>query len=749
LTEQTDANNTVTTLKYDNLGRLIQQDVGAQHTTWEYDKPGYYGMLITETRNNGFKRVYKYDDNQRLYRTQTHIDNYTFEHYIIYDANYNRKKAEMYPGGEVLQTGYNNWGYPNKNTRLKDNNIVREVQSMSAQGEIVDQLFGNGLIQHFKRHIQSGWVDEVCTTGYLTLNCDDSAAQYIDYDYNAFGNLNHQDNRRMGLEYEYGYDVLHRLDDATLSFKGTLQNTIDYDYDTSGNILNKTDYANDYLYGDNTRSQGGNAGPNAVRQITKRNNSDVHFSYDNNGNMLAGDGRTITYNSANKPINIIKGSITSHFEYGSDEQRFKQVIDEGNNEITIYYVGKSFEKRIKKTNGSVASEIDKTYLGGFAVLTTTHTGISNDPALVYLSADRLGSITTVTDGTNALGNLSIDELIVQQRSYGPFGQVRDINGNTNLNAHLGTTRGFTGHEQLQEVELIHMNGRAFDYQLGRFLSVDPFVQFPSNTQSANPYSYILNNPLSAKDPSGYLVDTKEQARKIAGVVKVKRAVLGSRIKRTTEYVVTGSVEITGSGKQSVGVVTLTSATPIGDVGKAGVGGGSVGGNAQKEYSVFRGCEPRYGGCEMAYKGQMGGAGAWKFSLKGLGARFKSLFATKGLVGQIGRSHDAQRALLRQAMGSNGSGKVAHHVIPLEALKRFPELMKKAAQGGFNLNGRNNGALLNRVDHIGGHPIYNSAVMEQLNRINPNLSPTRIAREIQKASDTLQNAIKNGTFGPWG
>jgi hypothetical protein len=51
-----------------------------------------------------------------------------------------------------------------------------------------------------------------------------------------------------------------------------------------------------------------------------------------------------------------------------------------------------------------------------------------------------------------------------------------------------------------------MNGRLFDYQLGRFLGVDPVIQFPTNSQSLNPYSYILNNPLAGKDPSGYAID---------------------------------------------------------------------------------------------------------------------------------------------------------------------------------------------------------------------------------------------------
>ena len=44
----------------------------------------------------------------------------------------------------------------------------------------------------------------------------------------------------------------------------------------------------------------------------------------------------------------------------------------------------------------------------------------------------------------------------------------------------------------------------YDYNNGRFLSVDPFIQDPGSTQSLNPYTYIFNNPLSGVDPTGYM-----------------------------------------------------------------------------------------------------------------------------------------------------------------------------------------------------------------------------------------------------
>ena len=75
-----------------------------------------------------------------------------------------------------------------------------------------------------------------------------------------------------------------------------------------------------------------------------------------------------------------------------------------------------------------------------------------------------------------------------------------------------TERGFTGHEHLDDTYLIHMNGRVYDYRLGRFLSVDPIISNSLNTQSVNAYSYLGNNPLSGVDSTGYACDDFSTAR---------------------------------------------------------------------------------------------------------------------------------------------------------------------------------------------------------------------------------------------
>ena len=63
-------------------------------------------------------------------------------------------------------------------------------------------------------------------------------------------------------------------------------------------------------------------------------------------------------------------------------------------------------------------------------------------------------------------------------------------------------RGYTGHEHLETVGLIHMNARLYDADLHRFLAPDKLIQEPFNSQNYNRYGYVLNNPLMFTDPSG-------------------------------------------------------------------------------------------------------------------------------------------------------------------------------------------------------------------------------------------------------
>jgi RHS repeat-associated protein len=59
---------------------------------------------------------------------------------------------------------------------------------------------------------------------------------------------------------------------------------------------------------------------------------------------------------------------------------------------------------------------------------------------------------------------------VERLSYDAWGLRRQTNGEADPSGSIAseTSRGFTGHEHLAEVGLIHMNGRVYDPLLGRF-----------------------------------------------------------------------------------------------------------------------------------------------------------------------------------------------------------------------------------------------------------------------------------------
>ena len=57
-----------------------------------------------------------------------------------------------------------------------------------------------------------------------------------------------------------------------------------------------------------------------------------------------------------------------------------------------------------------------------------------------------------------------------------------------------------------QAHLIDLNARLYDPLLGKFLSPDPLIGNPDNSQAWNAYSYSQNNPMSGEDPTGRETD---------------------------------------------------------------------------------------------------------------------------------------------------------------------------------------------------------------------------------------------------
>jgi RHS repeat-associated protein len=301
------------------------------------------------------------------------------------------------------------------------------------------------------------------------------------------------------LNETYTYDQLNRL---TLVAPTGMTN-VAVAYDINGNITNKTGVGA-YTYGSAT------VGPHAVKSTTNET-----YTYDAVGNMTGSNAtgtandRTVQYNTSRVPTRITKGTATTKFSYGPDRKRYKREDISGTTTTKTIYVG---NVELISVNG--AAPKTKRYIGSSIVVNDTpgsSTPGGNNPA----THEELALITDHLGSTVAIGKAN-DAGFLKQEDYDAFGVRRSAWSLTELVAadkttlNALTTHGFTGHEMIDGVGLVHMNGRVYDPKLGRFMSADPFITELDNSQNMNRYSYVYNNPLSAIDPSGFAEEKIEE-----------------------------------------------------------------------------------------------------------------------------------------------------------------------------------------------------------------------------------------------
>lgn len=367
-----------------------------------------------------------------------------------------------------------------------------------AAGRLVGYRTGNGLVTMQDYDPATGHLNTIQTGFEFGL-----PLRHLEYEYDALDNVTARYNDATGLRETFLYDRLDRLTQATMSgVVGDLpyEGRTDYTYDALGNLLHKTGVGF-YDYGSEWRGSG-NAGPHALQQVTGDNGQLRNYVYDANGSILSGGGRNVTWTSYNKPAYIERDGKVVSFAYGPDRARYRKTIANDFEATTTLYLGKAYE-RVEDHNGEVLHK-QFIYADGQLVAERydyedPYTGAIDTERgeTRYMYSDALGSIDTITDDVGG---------VLEQTGYSPFGSRRDVQGR--MVAGLSLTappvnRGFTGHEHLDDVGLIHMNGRVYDPEIGRFLSADPNIQAPYSSQNYNRYSYALNNPLKYTDPSGY------------------------------------------------------------------------------------------------------------------------------------------------------------------------------------------------------------------------------------------------------
>jgi hypothetical protein len=118
-------------------------------------------------------------------------------------------------------------------------------------------------------------------------------------------------------------------------------------------------YADLYSYG--TSRITGSAGPHAVMSVAVGGLPKASFTYDPNGNLTQGEGRTIAFDSLDRPITVTMGGATTQFRYAPDGSRYLQRTTGAAvspTAKTVYYVDKDYE-RLAWSNGSVEDALKR------------------------------------------------------------------------------------------------------------------------------------------------------------------------------------------------------------------------------------------------------------------------------------------------------------------------------------------------------------------------------------------------------
>ena len=484
LTSQTDAKGQTVAYTYDSLGRPLTRVEPEGTTSWTWGQASdntptakYIGRLKSIASPGGYSETNTYDSLGRIAQQQIVIDGTTYQINRSYSATTGWPATFEYPtstSGYRLKLGYDYQNGILKRVRnTASGTVYWEAVSTNPWGKLQNEAFGNGILSYTEYDAANGWLfKRQAGVGGGTGRID---AQ-VSWDYN--GNLSSRQDLKQSVTETFVYDALNRLD---YSQRNGVTN-LDVTLDAIGNITWKSDVGS-YTYDATKRRAVVSAGSHS-------------FAYDANGNMVTRDGNTIAWASYNLPTAIASGANSSTLGYGAWRNRTKQVaVSAGSTETTIYVAG-LLEKVTRGSTVEYRHQIQAT--PGTVAVYVRKSSASN--LIYYLHRDHLGSPELITNGSGA-------QLV--KLSFSAYGERRDVDwdgpiSSTHLATAANTTRhGFTDHEHLDSVKLIHLGGRVYDPLIGRFLSRDPYIDGVQSSQGANGYAYVWNNPLSNWDPTGY------------------------------------------------------------------------------------------------------------------------------------------------------------------------------------------------------------------------------------------------------
>ncbi|MCY0996426.1 FG-GAP-like repeat-containing protein [Myxococcus sp. MISCRS1] len=477
---ETDGNGHQTLYEtYDALGRQVRVTTndGAYTQEWDTDLKG---ALTSSTSPDGVTVSHLYNGQGLLEQSTWTIEGAAYTVNRTYDTN-GRLSTLLYPQVGArrfsLVHAYTDYGFLKDVRAPSATKAFWTAQAHDDFGQLTAEQLGNDVVTS-RRHDLRGRLRFIDSRRASTV------LQGLAYEWDLEGNLKSRGDTLARTTEDFEYDTLDRLTKWTV-FQNCRRSALEYRYDDLGNLLERR-----VLEGSGTATTGtytgAGAGPHAVKQTQLGS-----YGYDASGNQVSAPGRNVSYTAFDLPKQITGPGREVSFKYDGGQSRVLKRSSLGG--VTTY-VGSLYEKR---QQGGQTQHIFYVTGGGRPVAQVHWVDGGADQTL-YLLGDHLGSTERVVD---ALGNV----LDGERMKFEPFGDGRLPHAlPVAASVASGAVRkSFTGHESDDEFGLVNMGGRIYDPETARFLTPDPFIQFPQDGQSYNRYAYTLNNPLRWTDPTGF------------------------------------------------------------------------------------------------------------------------------------------------------------------------------------------------------------------------------------------------------
>lgn len=433
--------------------------------TYNYDEPAStngIGRLTSVTDSSGSSKFY-YNNMGGVSRTDKVVDGTTYTTQTGYDI-LGRVSSITYPDNSVV-----NYAYTGSvlDRVYEGSTNYAQYGGYNAMGKPATMTAGNGVITTYT---YSNTANGTCPQqNFRTCTIAIGSFQTLTYSYDnsqiGVGNVTSVANTANGNQ-AFVYDDLYRLTSATGPY-----GTLTYAYDQIGNMTCNSQISACSQTSPNYTYPPGGAGSALPHAVTTAGTNS--YSYDLNGNMLQGAGRTMTYDLQNRPTRIIAVGGTTNFVYDGGGGRVKKIVGS----TTTLYIGKLYEC----TNGSCSKHI---FAGGRRVALKP----VGSAEIYYYHTDHLSSSSVVT---NTAGTK------VQDLAYYPYGQTRLNSGTVDVH------HKYTSQELDDSTGLYFYNARYYDPVLGRFIQADMIIPNQADPQAFNRYSYVRNNPVNLTDPSGH------------------------------------------------------------------------------------------------------------------------------------------------------------------------------------------------------------------------------------------------------